>query len=360
MTKPVLSILVITHNQRELLKRCLDSVLGQKLNVPFEVIVSDDRSDDGTAEFMAELQEKFSNGKLQIANLVDLVYTRCNSNDCEPKNVSERCGWNKLNAWRHARGKYMVNIDADDYLRHDDIYQLQIDQLEVHPECSMCQQRVWNLNAGYSVEEGWVSYVNPLIKDGAIISLEQILYLESRDLNQAYMMRRHLNDDMVALYGKHYDDTIITYHHLQYGPVVFLDRADYVWVHYNSSISQTLKGDDNVAEYGLLPLHHIRFVQAYASLFIQDGLKYIIHMLKVFSEKGYQWNLTERTQAAFGETPGRIYHVFSHPQSTLCDRMYLRYVRLVILFYNRFGWKNWEYLYGLLISREAARKINWK
>jgi glycosyltransferase involved in cell wall biosynthesis len=66
--QPVLSILVITHNQRDLLKRCLDSVLGQKLNVPFEVIVSDDRSDDGTAEFMADLQNQITNDQLQITN----------------------------------------------------------------------------------------------------------------------------------------------------------------------------------------------------------------------------------------------------------------------------------------------------
>ncbi len=97
MTQPILSILVITHNQRDLLKRCLDSVLGQKLNVSFEVIVSDDRSEDGTAEYILDLQEQLKNGKRQISNLQELVYTRCNSNDCDPKNVSERCGWNKLN-----------------------------------------------------------------------------------------------------------------------------------------------------------------------------------------------------------------------------------------------------------------------
>ena len=67
----ILSILVITHNQRELLKRCLDSVLGQKLNVPFEVIVSDDRSDDRTAEYMAELIQQWKDGELKINNLVD-------------------------------------------------------------------------------------------------------------------------------------------------------------------------------------------------------------------------------------------------------------------------------------------------
>ena len=356
---PILSILVITHNQRDLLERCLDSVLGQKLNVPFEVIVSDDRSDDGTAEFMAELQEKFYNGKLQIANLVDLEYTRCNSDDCDPKNVSERCGWNKLNVYNHARGKYFVNIDADDFLRSDDIYQAQLDMLEAHPECSMCMQDVWQVNDGESIENGfrWPAYGK--LKNGQILQPVQIVS-SYRALNQCYMIRRHQEKYCASMYGKYFDDTIITLHHLQFGPCVYLDRADYVWMQYDTSITKTLQGDDNWVEYGLLQLHHIRFVPFFANLCMREGLSEFIHMLKKLAEKHYRWQLTERTQAAFRETPGWIYRVFSHAQSSLLDRLYLRCVRTVVLAYSRFGWTNWKFLYSLLISREASHKITWK
>ena len=358
IANPILSILVITHNQRELLKRCLDSVLGQKLNVSFEVIVSDDRSDDGTAEFIAELQEKFSNGKLQITNLVDLVYTRCNSNDCDPKNVSERCGWNKLNVYNHARGKYFVNIDADDFLRNDDIYQAQLDMLEAHPEYSMCMQDVWQVNEGEPIENGfrWPSYGR--LENEKILAPIDIID-KYRALNQCYMIRRHPEVDCASLYGKHFDDTIITLHHLQFGSCVYLNRADYVWVQYKTSITKTLQGDDNLVEYGLLQLHHIRFVPMYANLCMQEGLSEFVHMLKVLSEKNYHWQLTERSQAAFRETPGRIYRVFSHPQSTFLDRLYLRYVRIVALLYSSYGLTNWKYLYGLLIDRKSASKIDW-
>ena len=359
MVVPKLSILVITHNQRELLKRCLDSVSGQKLNVPFEVIVSDDRSDDGTAEYMADLQDQLTNGKIQITNLTQLIYTRCNSNECDPKNVSERCGWNKLNVYNHACGDYFVNIDADDYLRSDDIYQTQLDMLDAHPECSMCMQDVWPVRDGETQpsSQPWPSFGR--LKNGQVLSVYDILS-DYRALNQCYMIRRHPEQDCAALYGKHFDDTVITLHHLQFGPVVYVDRADYAWVQYATSITKTLWGDDNVVEYGLLPLHHIRLVPAFASMFMQDGLKDIIHTLRVFADKGYQWDLTERTQAAFAETPGRIYRVLAKPQSTFRDRLYLRYVRIVALLYGKYKLSNWKYLYGLLISREAARKINWK
>lgn len=356
--EPILSILIITHNQRDLLKRCLDSVLGQKLNVPFEVIVSDDRSDDGTAEFMADLQNQITNDQLQITNLTQLVYTRCNSNDCDPKNVSERCGWNKLNVYNHARGKYFVNIDADDFLKSDDIYQAQLDMLEAHPECSMCMQDVWQVNEGEPIENGfrWPSYGR--LENEKILAPIDIID-KYRALNPCYMIRLHPEVDCASLYGKHFDDTIITLHHLQFGPVVYLNRADYIWVQYKTSITKTLQGEDNIVEYGLLQLHHIRFIPSYASLFMHEGLKDIIHMFKELDKKGYHWQLTDRTQAAFRETPGWIYRVFSYNQSKWYDRMKLRYVRLVALFYSRYKLTNWKYLYGFLIDRKSASKIDW-
>ena len=359
MSNPVLSILVITYNQRDLFKRCLNSVLGQKLNVPFEVIVSDDRSDDGTAEYMAALIQQWKDGKLCIQNLVDIVYTRCNSDDCNPKNVSERCGWNKLNAYRHARGKCFVNVDADDYLRSDDIYQLQLDMLETHPECSMCMQDVWQVNDGAPLESGfrWPSY-GKLTNEQILSPLDIIS--DYRALNPCYMIRRHLEFDCVALYGKYFDDTIITQHHLQFGPVVYVNRADYVWIRYSDSIAMTLKDDDDDVEYGLLPLHEIRLIPAFAPIFMQAGLWPMIRMMKRIARNGYKWQLTERTQLAFREAPGYIYRVFSTNTCTLCDKIKLRYIRYVLLLYSHMHLTNWKYLYGLLIDCESARRINWK
>lgn len=356
MNSPKLSILVITHNQRELLKRCLDSVFGQKLNVPFEVIVSDDRSEDGTAEYMADLQDQITNGKRQITNLTQLIYTRCNSNDCDPKNVSERCGWNKLNAYKHATGECFVNIDADDYLRSNDIYQAQLDMLEAHPECAMCMQGVLQVNDGAPLETGRSWFPPEQLTNGQILELSNVIS-KDRALNQCYMIRRHPEQDCAALYGKYFDDTIITLHHMQFGSCVYLERADYVWVQYEKSITNTLQGDDNLVEYGLISLLHTRLIPIFASEFMEDGLGGTNHMLRKLAEKNYRWSLTERTQAAYRETPGRIYRTFTHQQSTFADRIYLRCVRWMVMAYNRFGWKNWKLLYSILINRESAKRI---
>lgn len=337
MAKPVLSILVITHNQRELLKRCLNSVLEQKLNVPFEVIVSDDRSEDGTAEYMADLQDQITNDKRQITNLTQLIYTRCNSNDCDPTNVSERCGWNKLNAWRYAKGKYMVNIDADDYLRSDDIYQLQIDRLEAHPECTMCQQHVWVFNDGDPIENGHISYLPPIAKDGAILTFLQVLKCDLRGVNPSYMMRRQPNDDMAVLYGKHYDDTIITYHHMQYGSVIFLDRADYVWVQYHKSISHDMSNDDKLIMYGLLPLHHAMFIPAKRNVFLQTGLNDLIHLFKYAPQYP---KLSMQNVGFLKQFEGFVFVYFTEQQHSLFYRIKYKLLLWYMLMLNKFKWTN--------------------
>lgn len=356
MNDPILSILVITHNQRELLKHCLDSVLGQKLNVPFEIIVSDDRSEDGTAEFIAELQEKFSNGKLQIANLVDLVYTRCNSNDCDPKNVSERCGWNKLNVYNHARGKYFVNIDADDFLKSDDIYQAQLDMLSAHPECSMCLQDVWELEEGEPIENGVTILSRLGFKDHQIIPTDRLID-QYRIINQCFMMRRHPEVNCAELYGKYFDDSIITLHHLQFGSCVYLRRADYVWIRYKSSITMTLTNNDLFLENHLLPLHHARFIPTLAPLVMEQGLKLLVHMFKILAKNDYEMSVSNRMRITFEDTPGYVYRVLSKDKPDLFDKIKLRCIRMVLLCYNRYKWNNWHFLYTMMINRKEANRI---
>ncbi len=360
--QPVLSVLVISFNQRELLRRCFQSLLEQRIRVPWEIILSDALSHDGTYELAEEYAANYNplaaSPNAQGYYSPQFVPVHCDTDVGGAQNRTECCGWMKLTAYRHARGEYFVNIDAEDYLRSNDIYQLQLDTLTAHPECSMCMQDVWQVNDGEPLDKGfrWPSYGK--LTHQQILSPAEIIS-EYRALNQCYLIRRHPEVDCAALYGKHFDDTVITLHHLQFGPVVYVDRADYVWVKYNTSIGHSIVGDDRVVEYGLLPLHHIRFIPTFATEFIQYGLQDIIHMLKHLSQKRYRWQLSESTQVALREAPGRIYRVFSHNQPTLHDRMYLRYVRLVALLYSRLRLTNWHYLYGLLISRKAAKEINW-
>lgn len=336
---PILSVLIITHNQKDLLKRCLDSILSQKLTYSYEVVISDDRSSDGTWEFIQELQEKYKN----------LIFGyKCNSNECKPDNISERCGWNKLNAYIHARGKYCVNIDADDYLKSDDIYQKQIDLLEEHPECSICMQEVCQINDGEDVSSGRIWPVYGRLRNSEIIFPKKIILEGFRALNQCYMMRRDCKTDLMSVYGKYFDDTIITLHHLQFGPCIYINRADYVWVKYNTSITETLIGDDNLVEYALLPLHHVKYIPMFKDLFLEDGLLQFIHLFKVMSKNNCRLHLTDRTLLSINHTEGKIYRLIEN--LNFINRMRLRFMRIFLLLFKKLNCKNYSLLYKYLVG----------
>ena len=345
---PILSILVISHNQRELLRRCMHSLLAQKIRVSHEIVISDDRSTDGTWQLIQEYEINYpamlQNGDYWTPQVVG---TQCNSNECNPLNVSERCGWNKLNVYQHARGKYFVNIDADDYLKSDDIYQLQLDMLEAHPECAMCMQDVWQINDGADLNTGlrWPTFTK--MDSGTILSVKDII-TQYRALNQCYMIRRHPEEDCAALYGKHFDDTIITQHHLQFGPCVYLDRADYVWVKYGTNITCTLKGDDNLVEYALLPLHHVRYLPMFKDIFMEDGLNIFIHRFKEMASKRYRLNLTNRSLLSIQHTDGRIYRLLEC--NTWSHRQQLRLLRVALLLFKKLHCKNYQLLYRLMVG----------
>ena len=83
------SVIIVTCNHRKYMKNCLSSVLA---NNPLEIIVVDNCSTDGTAEF---IEENFPQVRL-IKSSKNLGYSGGN-------NVGVRC----------AKGKYVVILNPD-------------------------------------------------------------------------------------------------------------------------------------------------------------------------------------------------------------------------------------------------------
>ena len=56
---PLVSICVQTYNQEKYIHQCLDSLLSQKCDFPFEIILGEDDSSDKTREICISYAEKF-------------------------------------------------------------------------------------------------------------------------------------------------------------------------------------------------------------------------------------------------------------------------------------------------------------
>lgn len=243
--EPILSIIVISHEQRELLRRCLDSILAMCIDNPYEIIVSDDRSTDGSFELAKHYALGLDDGTLRANNLLRIIAVQCNSDECNPAYNSERSGYNRCNAYPYARGKYIAHVDADDYfLPNADVYNKQIAALESHPECALAMSNHLYIHDGQPISNAKKVCPNIVPQNGEIISAHDFIANDYFHLNQAFIQRRNPNVDPVKLYGKKYVDSIITYHHLQFGPIIYVDACDYVYVQYKQSVTGQMEAQD--------------------------------------------------------------------------------------------------------------------
>ena len=55
----MISVIVCTFNQEDTISRTLDSILCQKCHVPFEIIIGEDCSTDGTLAICKTYQQKY-------------------------------------------------------------------------------------------------------------------------------------------------------------------------------------------------------------------------------------------------------------------------------------------------------------
>lgn len=103
MMTPKVSVLIPMYNRKHCIKQCVDSALNQTFQ-DFEIIIRDDRSTDGSAEFVKEKYSKqISDGKIKIF--------------VNEKNLGE--GGNVNTLFRDASGKYIAILHNDDlYFPH--------------------------------------------------------------------------------------------------------------------------------------------------------------------------------------------------------------------------------------------------
>jgi glycosyltransferase involved in cell wall biosynthesis len=117
-TDPKVSVCVITYNQERYIAQCLQSLVDQRTNFEFEIIVGDDFSTDGTREIVLEFKRAYPN----------IIRTHF-----QPVNTGG--SRNNLEVHACARGRYVAHLDGDDYALPGKL-QAQADALDADGLCN--------------------------------------------------------------------------------------------------------------------------------------------------------------------------------------------------------------------------------
>lgn len=124
MEKPLVSVIVLCYNHERYIRDCLDGILMQETEFPFEVMVGDDCSTDGTLSVIRDYHKKFP----------DVI--RVETTDVNLWSQGVSMSYSRLVPM--SRGRYLAFCEGDDYWTDPHKLQRQADFMEENPEYSMC------------------------------------------------------------------------------------------------------------------------------------------------------------------------------------------------------------------------------
>ena len=120
---PKVSVSIITYNHEKYIAQTIDSVLKQRVNFSYEIIIGDDCSTDGTRAILLAYQKKHP-------DVIQLVL--------HPKRYEGVPGrLNNITNLYACRGQYIALLDGDDYWISEEKLQRQVDFLDQHPDYAL-------------------------------------------------------------------------------------------------------------------------------------------------------------------------------------------------------------------------------
>ncbi len=112
---PVVSVCMITYNHEKYIAQAIESVLMQKCDFNFELVIAEDLSTDGTRKIITDYQKRFP----------EIIRVLLND-----KNIG--MSPNFIQALNACRGKYIAMLEGDDFWSSEEKLSKQVAFLEEH------------------------------------------------------------------------------------------------------------------------------------------------------------------------------------------------------------------------------------
>lgn len=125
---PRVSVSITAYNHAPFIAKAIDSVLMQRTDFEFEILIGEDDSTDGTRDIVKSYANNHPDKiRLFLNNRQDVIFI-----DGRPTGVR-----NLVNNLKNAKGEFIALLDGDDYWLNPNKLQKQVDYLDMNLYCSM-------------------------------------------------------------------------------------------------------------------------------------------------------------------------------------------------------------------------------
>ncbi len=221
---PLVSVVCLCYNHEKTVAQAIESVLAQKTDFPFELIVHDDASSDSTPDIVRAYAEQYPD------IIVPVLQTENKMQTC---NIAETYISPLL------RGEYVAVCEGDDYWTDPEKLELQVGAMRADPGITMCFHAVTQVLPGGETqlcrpckETGAVS-PGLVVKRGGMFcpSVSLLVRRDVADRWPAYRRQADVYDYplqvLSASAGKvWYIDRVMAAYRFQYGNSWTAQRAD--------------------------------------------------------------------------------------------------------------------------------------
>ena len=165
-----LSVVVSCYKQEHYIAECLESILNQKVNFKYELIIADDCSPDATREVIT----RFAN---EYPDRIKLLFQEVNVGAAK----------NYIAVHNLAVGKYVAHFDGDDVMLPGKL-QMQVDVMEDNPDCNI----VFHRARYFSDDRSYLAETGSLFRSGEtiIITPQELARWGTIAVHSSYTYRR--------------------------------------------------------------------------------------------------------------------------------------------------------------------------
>lgn len=234
--KPTVSVCVQTYNHQPYIQECLDSILMQQTTFPFEIILGEDESSDGTRDICKGYAEKHPDKiKLFLRNRKDVIYVNGNATG----------RFNMIENLKACKGKYIALCEGDDYWTDPLKLQKQVDFLENNINCSLCHHSQLKLSGKNLTEDQRFKELN----DVAINDASDLFSFKIQPQTRTMVFRNCLTaDDLKNDFLKQaiFGDFALCFLLAKYGQFGYLSENMAVYrVHEHGLASKSLRKNED-------------------------------------------------------------------------------------------------------------------